>query len=333
MKLFHLQPRKPERNAFVHPNNREVLRRIAYWKRSLAAVRQAARSIYPGANRFHRWRRVRFLLRSVLWWRTTVRWLECCSAPPLSNLVERQPVALERVHRPFLHGCLSARDRLAVSLDHSTITQQRAPRVSNQIACEGRVQIATLMAKDERWIVSLETCAQFQREGDWSLCIRDVSGRRIVSCTFSLAFIGGKLRHPRMCIGAIQGPDRCMDGRALFRTLTKKWSGLRPKAFAIYLAQHVAHTLGVNSTFIVSNHSHVYSSWQYRLRKRRVSADYDNLARECGAFGRWNGWSLLAPLPCPLREQVNEETSKLVRRKRDVLRDDVVAQIRERLRA
>ncbi|AME23280.1 MULTISPECIES: VirK/YbjX family protein [Burkholderiaceae] len=300
---------------------------------SCATINHASRILYPGTSRFARWRRIRFWLRSLLWWRTTTTWLERCATSPLSSLVERQPVALERMHRPFLHGCFNARERLKASLDHCAITQQRAPRLANRIAFEGRVSIARISVDADSWDVSLESIGHFQREGDWSLCIRDASGRRVVSCTFSLAYLGGKVLRPRMCIGAVQGPDKSMNGRDLFRTLTKKWLGLRPKVFAIYLAQNVAQTLGMGSTFIVSKHAHVYSNWRYCLRKKRVSADYDNLSRECGAFATWNGWFVLAPPRLDLADRDDSAKGNALRRKRNALREDVVLQIRERLRA
>lgn len=296
---------------------------------SFATIDHASRSLYPGNSRFHTWRRLRFWLRSLFWWRTTMTWLKRCSTSPLSSLVQRQPVTLERMHRPFLHGCFNARERLKASLDHCAITQQRAPRLANRIAAEGRVSIARISVDADSWDVSLESSGHFQREGDWTLSIRDASGHRVVSCTFSLAYLGGKVRRPRMCIGAVQGPDKSMNGRELFRTLTKKWLGLRPKVFAIFLAQNVALSLGMGGTFIVSKHAHVYSNWRYCLRKKRVSADYDNLSRECGAFARWNGWFVLAPPRFGLTDRDGAAKGNALRRKRNALREQVVLQIRE----
>lgn len=103
--------------------------------------------------------------------------------------------------------------------------------------------IASFAVGAERWHVSLESIDQFQKEDDWTLCIRDARDRRIVSSTFSLAYLRGKVRRPRLCIGSVQGPDNSMNGRELFRALTKRWYGLRLKMLVIYLAQCIAtHT-------------------------------------------------------------------------------------------
>jgi len=297
-----------------------------------AAIQRAGSALYPGASRFRRWRRTRFWLRSLICWRTTTVWLERCSSAPLLDLVKRHPATLERMHRPFLHGRFTPGERLAASLDHHMLTQQRAPHLANRIAAEGRVPVAHFSVGLERWQVSLESIEHFQREGDWTLCIRDALDQRVVSCTFSLAYLGGKVRRPRMCIGSVQGPDKSVNGRELFRALTKRWHGLRPKIFVIYLAQCVAQALDVGGTFIVSKHAHVYANWRYCLRKRRVSADYDSLSRECGAFNDWNGWFVLAPPALYLAGHQGTDTGNAARRKRYALRADVASQIKASLR-
>lgn len=295
---------------------------------SIAAIQHAARTLYPGSSAFHRWRRIRLWLRSMLAWRSTQVWLTRCTTSPLLDLVQRHPTALERVHRPFLHSRFSARERLAASLDHQALTQQRVPRLAMRIATTGRAPIASFAVGNERWYVSLESIEQFQREGDWTLCIRDGRDQRVVSCTFSLACVGGKARRPRLCIGSVQGPDRSVNGRELFRALTKRWYGLRPKVLVVYLAQCVAASLEAGGTFIVSNQAHVYSNWRYCLRKRRVAADYDGLSLECGALARWNGWFVLAPPARYLAAQQRGDAGDAMRRRRYGLRNALTAQIR-----
>ncbi|MFL6643999.1 MAG: DUF535 family protein [Paraburkholderia fungorum] len=308
---------------------------------SFAVIQQAAHSLYPGTSLFHRWRRVRLWLRSLISWRSTQIWLKRCAVSPLHDLVKRHPTALERMHRPFLHTRFSPRERLTASLDHQALTQQRVPQLAARIAAVGSATIASFGVGAERWYVSLESIEQFQKEGDWTLCIRDARDRRIVSCTFSLAYLGGKVRRPRLCIGSVQGPDTSVNGRELFRALTKRWYGLRPKVLVVYLAQCVAAALDAGGTFIVSRQAHIYANWRYCLKKRRVAADYDRLSMECGALARWNGWFVLAPPARYLAERQGDDTGNATRRKRYALRSTLAAQIRrsvtasttERLRA
>ena len=304
---------------------------IGDFLRSFSMIRHAARKLYPDATLFHRWRRVRLWLRSLLWWNATTVWLKRCSISPLRELVVRHPGALERPHRPFLHGGFNSRERLAASLDHQALTLERVPHLAQRIAREGHAAIASFSVGAERWQITLESLEQFQREGDWTLCIRDATGRRAVSCTFSLAYLGGKRRRPRLCVGSVQGPDASVNGRELFRALTKRWYGLRPKIFIVYLAQCVAVGLGTGGTFIVSKQAHIYGSWRYCLRKRRVAADYDGLSRECGAVASWNGWFVLAP-PSRYAWRTDGVTAgNALRRKRQSLREDVARQIQRSL--
>ncbi|ASL45939.1 hypothetical protein bAD24_III00985 [Burkholderia sp. AD24] len=295
---------------------------------SFAAIQQAAHALYPGTSLFHRWRRARLWLRSLVSWRATQVWLKRCAISPLRDLVQRHPTALERMHRPFLHSRFSPRERLAASLDHHALTQQRVPLLAARIAATGSAEIASFTIGGERWYVSLESIEQFQKEGDWTLCIRDGRDQRVVSCTFSLAYLGGKVRRPRLCIGSVQGPDRTVNGRELFRALTKRWHGLRPKVLVIYLAQCVAASLNAGGTFIVSKQAHIYANWRYCLRKRRVAADYDGLSLECGALARWNGWFVLAPPLRYLAEHQGTDTGNALKRRRYALRTALTAQIR-----
>lgn len=300
---------------------------------SFAVIQQAAHSLYPGTSVFHRWRRMRLWLRSLMSWRSTQVWLNRCAVSPLHDLVQRHPTALERMHRPFLHTRFSPRERLMASLDHHALTQQRVPQLAARIAAVGSATIASFAVGAERWHVSLESIEQFQKEGDWTLCIRDARDQRIVSCTFSLAYLGGKVRRPRLCIGSVQGPNNSINGRELFRALTKRWYGLRPKVLVIYLAQCVAAALDAGGTFIVSKQAHIYANWRYCLRKRRVAADYDRLSMECGALARWNGWFVLAPPARYLAERQGDDTGNATRRKRYALRSALAAQIRHSVTA
>ena len=233
------------------------------------------------------------------------------------------------MHRPFLHTRFSPRERLMASLEHQTLTQQRMPQLAARIACLGSATIASFAIGAERWHVSLESIDQFQKEGDWTLCIRDARDQRIVSCTFSFAYLGGKVRRPRLCIGSVQGPDTSVNGRELFRALTRRWYGLRPKVLVIYLAQCVAAALDAGGTFIVSKQAHIYANWRYCLRKSRVAADYDRLSYECGALARWNGWFLLPPPARYLAERQFADNGGATRHKRYALRRSLATQIRQ----
>ncbi|WP_028225609.1 DUF535 family protein [Paraburkholderia ferrariae] len=290
---------------------------------SLSMIRRAALTLYPGDTLFHRWRRTRLWLRSLVCWHPTIVWLRRCSNSPLREIVMRHPRALERPHRPFLHKAFGSYDRIAVSLYHQAWSLRYAPNITQRIAREGSTVIARFAVGAEQWQVTLESLDQFQMEGDWTLCIRDMAGRRVVSCTFSVACLGGKIERARLCVGSVQGPDSPSNGRELFRALTKRWHGLRPKVLAVYLAQCVAAGMGAHGTVIIAKRSHIYESWRYCLRRRRVSADYDALSRECGAAARWNGWFLLPRPPA----YGWSDSGNAIRRRRNALRASLAAQI------
>jgi uncharacterized protein VirK/YbjX len=296
-------------------------------------IQRAAHTAYPERSASHRWRRLKLYVRSLVWWRATTIWLAHCFARPTVGLVRHCPAVLERMHRPFLHGHFGVRERLAASLAHHALVQRRAPHLTRRIATEGCAPIARFSIGAQHWRVSLESLSQFQKEGDWTLCIRDECGRRVVSCTFSVGYAGIRGRRARLCIGAVQGPDPSVNGRELFRALTRQWHGLRPKVLVVDLARYVAAALHADTTLLVSNRAHVYTNWRYMLRKRRVCADYDALSRDCGAVSQWNGWFVLPALPDALHDGGNASAAVVSTRKRDVLRATLIERLRESIAA
>ncbi len=295
--------------------------------RNLAYLWGYACKAYPLPTGYHRWRRIRFLIRAMLWWRTTLAWLARCSQERFRKSIARSPFNIERIHRPFIHAGLGADERLRVSLEHDQLTAARASRIARELSETGKAGIATISAANLTWDVSLEAIERFQKEGDWTICIRDAEGTRLVSCTFCVASLGSKAGRPQLLIGCIQGPDTSVDGRALYRYLTRKWLGLRPKPLAIFLAQSLARAVGAKTALIVSNEAHVYSSWRYLFRKRRIKADYRALARDCGARRSWRQWHVL---PMPHRRLMDDAVGNdAVRRRRRALLVALDEQIRD----
>ncbi|BAO87875.1 DUF535 family protein [Caballeronia cordobensis] len=248
---------------------------------------------YPDKTRFARRRRIRFLMRAALSLKTTVLWLDACSASRYPGLAAQGAWCLERIHRPFLHKALFPREILRVSLEHQQYVYGLLPSIATQIADVKRAVIATFSVGTERWQVALEILDQLRKEGDWTLCIRDEQGIRVASCSFSIATLKGKIPRPRILIGCVQGPDKSTKGRDLFRSLTRKWHGLRPKHLVIYLLQIIAREIDAHNVLMVSNSAHIYSSWRYPTLRSRVASDYGTLAAECGATRHWRGWLLL----------------------------------------
>ncbi|SAK51530.1 hypothetical protein AWB80_01656 [Caballeronia pedi] len=259
----------------------------------VVALIASAWRAYPDRTSFARRRRIRFLMRAALSLRTTVLWLDACSGSKYPGLAAHGAWCLERIHRPFLHKALFPREILRVSLEHQQYVYGLLPSISVQIAEAKCAAIASFSVGLERWHVALEVLDRFRKEGDWTLCIRDSEGDRVASCTFSIASLKGKIPRPRILIGCVQGPDKSTKGRDLFRSLTRKWHGLRPKHLAIYLLQLIAREIDAHNVLIVSNDAHVYSSWRYPTLRSRVAADYGTLASECGAARNWRGWLLL----------------------------------------
>ncbi|GLU35102.1 DUF535 family protein [Trinickia caryophylli] len=273
---------------------------------SLQLIAQCAAKAYPGSTAFDWRRRARFVLRSAFEWKTTVPWLRFCAEPEAASAAHRCPSLLERMHRPFIHRGLTQRQKLSIAIDHYRFASAVVPRMVPEVGVMGATRIAGFATGADAWQVHIELLERFHKEGDWTMTVRNGAGDRIVSCTFSIARLAGKRSHPRLLIGCVQGPDRDMDGRQVFRVLTKQWHGLRPKQFIITLAQSFAHAIGARSILIVSNHGHIYSTWRYKLRKKRVRACYGATLCEDSRARMWNGWHVL---PARARRQSEDLTT------------------------
>ena len=278
-------------------HNRGRVRRLAALSEGLkvcSLVWASGVRAYPATTGFDRRRRLRFICRTIIYWKPTIAWLRVCSSPESASLIRRFPRTIERVHRPFVHVGLSSEERLRVSVEHSRFADTLLRKIALELAANAKFRVAEFSVNNERWYVVLELLDRFGKEGDWTLSIRDSRGSRLVSCTFSIAHLAGKVYRPRLLIGGVQGPARSVAGKHVFRALTRKWFGLRPKNLVVYLAQSLARAIGAHDVLMVSNRSHVYSSWRYRkMKMKRIAADYCALSRECGASKSWNGWHLL----------------------------------------
>ncbi|CAN7427166.1 DUF535 family protein [Paraburkholderia sp. DD10] len=284
--------------------------------RSISLITASAQQAYPGSSSFERLRRLRFFCRSLLWWRPTVSWLGLCTQPPLAHLARHCPTMLERMHRPFLHGSFTAEQAFIVSAQHQAFTRTSIPGVVNSLAAGHGHRIAKFEVESENWHVLIESLDRFQKEGDWTLSIRDIGGWRLVSCTFSLAHIGGWICRPRLLIGCVQGPDRSAGGQDLFRSLTRKWHGLRPKDLIVYLAQSLAFALEIRNVMIVCHEAHIYSSWRYRFGRNRIAADYGALSNQRDKRKVWKGWFVLGKPQRPHEATFRQTTGARTRRER-----------------
>jgi uncharacterized protein VirK/YbjX len=275
------------------------------------------------------WRKLKFFLRAAIWLSDTLRWVQRCAATPYVHAVMREPWLLERIHRPFLNAHFCAEERLRISLEHDNYTNLVFPELTKHLHMHGFVELGQFSIKEERWSIRLEIAPRFRQEGDWTLSIRDASGARLVSCAFCIASAAGKFKRPRLLIGCVQGQQRQVDGKALFKKLTKQWAGLRPKFLVVTLTQALAALCGVRHTLLVSDESHVFANSRYALRTRRFSAKYDAFAKELNSRQMWQGWHIIR-LPAVVVERgaINEKTTKNKR----VLLADIIAAMHSHIR-
>ncbi len=258
------------------------------------ALRLATR-LYPAMHFQARWRRCRFMIRTLWYGKTSARWFAFLDANAFRRRLTRlQPECAEKLHRPYRRYDLDADTRLACLVSHALATerlgwQRLVLRLSTQ-----PLTIARFIGKDdtERWL-ELGHAGQFMKEGE--LCLHLCCGaQRLYSAAFSLlgaspipTGAGGLT----LDIGCLQGPDDPA-ARDLVRSTTKALHGLRPRDLMLTALKALAEAVAAPTLVGVTGTRHVYRHW----RKRRAFAfDYDSFWTEHAGRQRDDGDFELSP--------------------------------------
>jgi uncharacterized protein VirK/YbjX len=290
------------------------------------ALRLATR-LYGTADFQARWRRCRFLIRTLWYGRASKRWFAFLDAKAFRRrLTRQQPEWAEKPHRPYRRHDLDADTRLACLVSH-TLALERLGWQELVLRLSHRpLPIARFIGKDEveRWL-ELAHAGQFMKEGE--LCLHLCSGgRRLYSAAFSL--IGAPVMPlapvvSALDIGCLQGPDD-PTARALVRSTTKALHGLRPRDLMVVALKALAETLAAPSLIGVAGSRHVYRHWR---KRRAFSFDYDGFWAEHAGRPRDDGDYELSSvcLPKPIDQVPSNKRAEA--RRRQALVADIQCQI------
>ena len=290
------------------------------------AFRLATR-LYAATHFQARWRRCRFLIRTLWYGRTSARWFAFVDANAFRRRLARlQPEWAEKPHRPYRRYDLDADTRLDGLVSHGLAIerlgwQQLVLRLSAQ-----PLTIARFSGKDEveRWL-ELAHAGQFMKEGE--LCLHlCCGGRRLYSAAFSLIgapAVPTSLAVSALDIGCLQGPDD-PTARDLVRSTTKALHGLRPRDLMVTALKAFAGAVAAPSLVGVTGSRHVYRHW----RKRRAFAfDYDTFWAEHAGRPRDDGDYELSAVCTPKPIDQVPSNKRAEARRRQALAADIRCQI------
>ena len=269
-----------------------------------------------------RWRK-----RIFFWWIAARHaglcrgWFDFVASEPVRKLVALNGGLPLKPFTPYLCRGLDVARRMRVIQDSLRFITERWD-VMQVFMCSNRSPIAKF-ALDAETTVTLCMELNYQKEGEVSLLLCLADGTPAAVAAFALE------RKPdgshRMRIARVQGTQDA----EVQRRLEKLMHGLRPKSLMIFACQEVAHALGVQDVFGVSNELQVYRQKVLVAVPglHALSFDYDALWAESGGVREAGGWFVL-PARLVRRQPAEMKPNKRsMYKKRYAMMDDIVRQI------
>lgn len=236
--------------------------------------------IYPD-----QWRkRLKFFLRSLLFYRTSRQWLERLDdLVPLNSLTRNHAHILEKPYRPYLDKSLRARQRAMLVLQHHETLNGRGWNALSFLENpqEHKVICKFDGCRGQHYEVHVQSASQFAKEGELTVSLME-QGYRLYAATFTLLDEEDTLTLFVGCLQGATGPHR----RELINRATKNFHNTRPGLLMLFILKAMARHMLADNLGMVSSAKHVYR----HLRKRRtISFDYDKFCIEQGFTATPNG--------------------------------------------
>ena len=210
----------------------------------------------------------------------TREWFRLLSQPNMAIIPESCPRILSKLQRPYLHRNILLSERLRVLKEHYEFVTRNftQPAMARIYSSRGSLLTDLPMEGVVTFSLRLIYANCFEKEGELTIVLVDEATTKILYA-LSFSVISFRAEPKQMFIGGLQGTKQD-NIRELTIEITRKMHGLRPKALLLFVAQHLASLWGMGSLRAVSNEQSIYRD--FRLRKKKISADYDEFWIESG---------------------------------------------------
>jgi len=238
----------------------------------------------------------------------------------LTRTLQERPSLVGIATWPYINSFWTTGQRFgAVQAHYQELEQFK----SLQIGTREQLQVADLGDVVPGLKVVIDRPNWFMREGELTINLFKDDFR-----AYSLAFTFGRLAAERILyVGCIQG-RQADDVEQLYRELTKKLHGWRPRDLMVSLVQMVGAATGVASIQLVSEAARVHRHKYFgAAHDQLVSANYDEIWREHGGAAGEGGFFELSP---QLRRRAPEEIpshKRAMYRRRYELMDRLAADV------
>ncbi|WP_039056614.1 VirK/YbjX family protein [Enterobacter sp. Bisph1] len=271
--------------------------------------------------------RLKFLLRSLLFWSSTNRMLRhLARRADFHRLLDAQITLPSKSHRQYLTRDLNASQRADAIISHYSWLDENVPqKLATALSTPTSEQILEFYGKDNARFSVFASCAsKAEREGETTLWMCDGEQTLLASVTFSVT---GKEGARALVIGGLQGPRRDVNHEVI-KVATRACHGIFPKKMLLEIISQIARQTGVSALYGVSDNGHVFRALRYRLSKgRHFHASYDEFwASIEGEKESAYRWRLPTEFPRKTLESIASKKRAEYRRRFELL-DDVIGKI------
>lgn len=272
-------------------------------------------------------RKLRFVLRTILSFRSSAQWFGFIRQTPLLSVVSSEPQLLDIVHRPFFDYRMPQSHCAARLISHY---RYFFSVFQNQSACTATLSSGLLLG----WITGRSGCCynlrlvrlgQFDKEGCLSLQFVDPICTRL---TLSFSFLTD-VGFVKVCIGGLQSME---DGRDALRAATHDLFGLQPRLLLVWVLRVLVQALGIASIDAIDRAHHVYQSPRYKPKKA-IYADYDDFWNVLGGKRQSNGAFCIPATAASVMIEHRPSRKRAMYRRRDQALDCLRHQILSSLNA
>jgi len=255
---------------------------VSYAHRSSVILALAKGDLTPGPLWQKRDYRLKFFLRTLLFWSSTTRMLETISRrDDFSTLLKAQPTLPVKTQRQYLTRGMTASERAEAILHHyAWIDALPDNGLAHLFTSPSPLPLLQFATKEETsYTIYATSAVKAEREGETTLWLRAGDNTLLASLTFSVIRENDR---SVLVIGGLQGPRRDV-GRETIKNATRACYGLFPKRILLEAVFNLAKQSGISALHGVSDEGHVFRALRYRLSKgRHLHASYDEFWASLG---------------------------------------------------
>ena len=255
---------------------------VSYAHRSSVILALAKGDLTPGPLWQKRDYRLKFFLRTLLFWSSTTRMLETISRrDDFSTLLKAQPTLPVKTQRQYLTRGMTASERAEAILHHyAWIDALPDSGLAHLLTSPSPLPLLQFATKEEAsYTIYATSAVKAEREGETTLWLRAGDNTLLASLTFSVIRENDR---SVLVIGGLQGPRRDV-GRETIKNATRACYGLFPKRILLEAVFNLAKQSEISALYGVSDEGHVFRALRYGLSKgRHLHASYDEFWASLG---------------------------------------------------